>query len=150
MLLVALALSTAVTVIVTGLEFVLIAVSVTAVPAVTVAAVPPLTVTVVGSPDVHVTIRNALTSVPNVSVTVALSVVEFVPPSDSADDPGVPGVTTFECPNTTTVPEPDWPPLVAVIAADPSALSVAVTRPLAFTVAKPPLAGDHVTAAPGK
>ncbi len=59
-------------------------------------------------------------------------------------------MTTFECPNTTTVLVPDWLPLVAVIVAEPSAEFVAVTRPLAFTVATPPLVGDHVTAAPGR
>ena len=116
-------------------DFVDTAVKVTAVVAgLATAREPLLIVMVLGSDEVHVTLRCDETSAPNVSCKVAVAVVEFVPNTLSAVAPGR-GVTVCTWPITVIVANPLALlfVLVAVIVADPAAVPVAVTRPLAST-----------------
>ena len=108
-----------------------------------------LIVMVCGSDDVHVTSRCADTSVPNVSISVAVAVVLLAATRLRIVRPGC-GVTVCTCPRTLMDAEPDAEllVLVAVIVADPAAEPVAFTFPFpsTFTKADPPF--DHVTGIP--
>jgi hypothetical protein len=117
-------------------DFVDTAVKVTAVVAglATTGCVLLLIVMVFGSDEVHVTLRCDETSAPNVSCKVAVAVVEFVPSTLSTVAPGR-SVTVWTWPITVIVADPLALlfVLIAVIVAEPAAVPVAVTRPLAST-----------------
>ena len=88
-----------------------------------------LMVIVCGSDEVHVTSRCDETSVPNVSMIVAVAMVLFAPAKVvRIDVPGF-GVTVLACPMTVINDDPDALlfVLVAVIVAVPAAEPVALT-----------------------